>query len=102
MENFTPVSATLGGALIGLAASLLLLTQGRVAGISGILAGAITPRSGEVGWRLTFIGGLLAGGLVLMLVWPASITASPVSLPLVALAGLGMPPAATACKGGIA
>ncbi|WP_432719577.1 YeeE/YedE family protein [Jeongeupia wiesaeckerbachi] len=55
---FTPWSALTGGALIGLAASLLALANGRVAGISGIVGGLL--QRGETGWRLAFVGGLLA------------------------------------------
>ena len=88
MENFTPLSSLVGGALIGLAASMLLLIQGRVAGISGIFAGILAPRSGEFGWRASFIGGLVAGGVALMMVAPSTVAASPRSLPIVALAGL--------------
>ena len=59
MANFTPISAAIGGALIGLAAALLMLTLGRVAGISGILSGCLTLRNGDRGWRLAFLGGLI-------------------------------------------
>lgn len=58
--EFTPVTALLGGALIGLAATLLLATIGRVAGISGIVNNAIEQRDGR-GWRLAFLAGLVAG-----------------------------------------
>ena len=67
MSNFTPVSAAVGGALIGLAAVLLALFTGRVAGISGIFGGCLNLNSGDKGWRLAFIAGLilapLTGGL---------------------------------------
>lgn len=55
---FTPLTALAGGIMIGLAASLLLLLNGRIAGISGILGGLL-PRSAESGWRLAFALGLL-------------------------------------------
>ena len=61
MENFTPVSGLIGGMLIGLAAALLLLLNGRISGISGIVGGLLTPKSSEVGWRVVFIAGLLPG-----------------------------------------
>lgn len=61
---FTPGSALAGGALIGLAASLLWLVNGRVAGISGILGGLLR-RPGDRGWRLAFVAGLLAAPVVL-------------------------------------
>lgn len=63
MTGFTPYSALLGGALIGAAASLLLLLNGRIAGISGILGGLIPPAAGETAWRLAFLLGLPLGML---------------------------------------
>jgi uncharacterized membrane protein YedE/YeeE len=62
--NFTPLSATLGGALIGLSAAFLLLVKGRVAGISGIFGGIVYPEKGDVSWRILFIAGLVIGGFV--------------------------------------
>ena len=62
MENFTPVSALLGGMLIGFAALLLLWWQGRIAGISGILSGVLTPVHHEWLWRVCFVLGLIVGG----------------------------------------
>lgn len=68
MTGFTPLSALAGGALIGLAAVVLMAAQGRIAGISGIASGALDPRTarGERGWRLAFLLGLLAAPLVLV------------------------------------
>jgi uncharacterized membrane protein YedE/YeeE len=63
VEHFTPVSALIGGALIGLAASLLLLATGRIAGVSGIVGGLIAPEADERLWRLLFVGGLIGGCL---------------------------------------
>ena len=62
MENFTPVSAIIGGLLIGAAATLTLWTNGRIAGISGILSGAMFPKQQDTLWRLLFIAGLMLGG----------------------------------------
>ena len=62
MTHFTPLTALSGGILIGLAALLFLLIQGRVAGISGILAGLLAPATPDTGWRWRFIGGLGVGG----------------------------------------
>jgi len=62
LENIT--WALLGGMLIGLAATLLMLLNGRIAGISGILSGVFFQTKGDVFWRIAFIVGLLAGGLV--------------------------------------
>jgi hypothetical protein len=64
VENFTPLTALLGGLLIGAAATLTLWANGRIAGISGILSGVIVPRGQDSIWRLLFVLGLLAGALV--------------------------------------
>jgi uncharacterized membrane protein YedE/YeeE len=57
---FTPWPAVIGGVVIGLAAALLVLVNGRVAGVSGIMGGLLRPRGGDFAWRLAFIAGLLA------------------------------------------
>lgn len=89
MHDFTPVSALAGGALIGLAAAVLLLTNGRLAAISGIVGGVLVPEPGEGRWRALFLGGLLAGGLLLVILAPDSLGGGPSRpLPAVALAGL--------------
>lgn len=68
---FTPLAALAGGALIGTAAALLLWLNGRIAGISGILGGLLTPARGDVAWRLAFVGGLvLAPGLDALIASP--------------------------------
>ena len=56
--------ATAGGALIGTASVVLLWLNGRIAGISGIMNGAFSEQRGEAGWRIAFIVGLIAGGLL--------------------------------------
>jgi hypothetical protein len=63
MANFTPISAAIGGALIGLSAVLLMLFAGRIAGVSGIFGGLLDPRSDGRGWRIAFIAGLIAAPL---------------------------------------
>lgn len=72
MEGFTPVLSTIGGLLIGLAAILLLLANGRIAGISGITAGVIHPRKGNTQWRVLFIAGMLVGASLVHLYHPAT------------------------------
>ncbi len=59
MEHFTPVSAAIGGALIGVSASLLWIGLGRIAGISGILGNLPTARSADLDWRIAFLIGLI-------------------------------------------
>jgi uncharacterized membrane protein YedE/YeeE len=72
MTDFTPVSATIGGALIGLSAVLLMLLTGRIAGISGIISGAAFGGGGEKLWRIFFGIGLVgAPGLYFLLARPA-------------------------------
>lgn len=87
-QNFTPFSSLAGGVLIGLAASLLLIASGRIAGISGIVGGLLVPRSGDRAWRLLFLIGLLASGLVMTAITASAMTASPRSLGWVAAAGV--------------
>ncbi|RME27364.1 MAG: YeeE/YedE family protein [Deltaproteobacteria bacterium] len=76
MEHFTPISALAGGALIGLAASMMLLFNGRIAGISGIYGGLLRPVAGDIGWRVAFVLGLLVGGGLLVLVAPELVAGS--------------------------
>jgi uncharacterized membrane protein YedE/YeeE len=88
MVHFTPISALLGGVLIGIAASLLLLSDGRIAGISGIFGGIVRPVRGDFAWRLAFVLGLLAAGVVGLLVAPDKIGVAPRSLALLGVAGV--------------
>ena len=88
MHDFTPIPALIGGILIGLAATLLLVGSGRVAGVSGILGGLLVPTDGDRRWRALFFLGLLSAGAVAAWLAPESIGASPRSLPLLAAAGL--------------
>jgi uncharacterized protein len=60
------VNALLGGVLIGIAVSLMMLFNGRVTGISGILAGIVKPARGDLDWRVSFLFGLLLGGVALL------------------------------------
>lgn len=61
---FTPYAALTGGVLIGLAAAMFVLLNGRVAGISGVLGGLLRPVRGDVSWRLAFVLGLVGAPLV--------------------------------------
>ncbi len=70
MENFTPWTSLAGGALIGLAASLLFIMNGRIAGISGIFNGVLEPRRNDTAWRAWFLGGLVIGSGVYALLVP--------------------------------
>ena len=57
MGSFTPVSSAIGGALIGLSATLLWLANGRIAGISGIVGGLGSTSRNDTDWRLAFLTG---------------------------------------------
>jgi uncharacterized membrane protein YfcA len=86
----TPFLAPLaGGALIGLAAAALLLVNGQIAGISGIVGGLLRPRPHDAEWRIAFLTGLLVGGLALVVGRPAAL-GPPLAQPTAAfvLAGL--------------
>ena len=61
MQAFTPYTALIGGALIGLATVTLLWFNGRIAGISGIVNGLLTRESGDIAWRWWFVFGLIVG-----------------------------------------
>ena len=83
------ILALAGGALIGGAAAILMLTHGRVAGISGILGNLLPPGAApDRSWRLAFLVGLLAAGALAAVVAPAAIGASVRPLAVVAVAGL--------------
>jgi uncharacterized membrane protein YedE/YeeE len=94
VETFTPFSSLAGGALIGLAASVLLLFHGRVAGISGIVGETLRGDGtrGEGAYRMAFLVGLAAAGVALRLASPGMFTTggmpSGVGLALVVVAGL--------------
>jgi uncharacterized protein len=65
MASFTPISAAIGGGLIGLAVALLMLLNGRIAGISGIVGGALTFRRGEFPWQIASLVGLIGAPLLM-------------------------------------
>jgi hypothetical protein len=91
--GFAPVSAAIGGALIGLAAVLLMALNGRIAGVSGIVAGILGPMrkeaGGDLSWRIAFVAGLIASPLLLALFTGAkAVTVAPHPLWAMALGGL--------------
>ncbi len=89
MNDFTPISALLGGALIGLSASVLLFTHGKVAGISGIYGSLIHRATSDRSFQLMFIGGLVLAGAVLRLLAPAAFaTTWSATLPITLVAGV--------------
>ena len=80
--------ALAGGALIGISASLMLMLNGRIAGISGIVGGLLKPEAGEVSWRAWFLSGLLVGGAVLFALRPELFGTTSVPSAIVVVAGL--------------
>jgi len=87
MTEFTPVSGAIGGLIIGLSATVLLLFKGRVAGLSGIIFGLFSKNLDEMSWRLAFLLGMVLGPLIaqpfgfelpndLDFSWPVIITAA--------------------------
>jgi len=70
LENFTPFSALAGGALIGIAVTLLLLFNGRMAGVSGIMNGVFNSPREERNWRLAFLSGLVLGAVLFRFLLP--------------------------------
>lgn len=89
MQGFTPLPALLGGALIGLAASVLLLWNGRIAGISGMVAGIVLPGTSDRSERGLFLLGMLGGGGLLLALRPESLPpAGSIPIALALLAGL--------------
>ena len=88
MTEFTPVASLVGGVLIGLGASLLLLVNGRVAGISGIAGNALTGPASDRRWRLLFLLGLPLGAAFATLGLGSSAVVPPLPLPLLVAGGL--------------
>lgn len=89
MTEFTPLPSLFGGALIGLAAVLLMAANGRIAGISGIASRILPPyEEGEIGARLAFIAGLVAAPFLYLAFGGSLVQTVGDSLPLMAIAGL--------------
>lgn len=89
--NFTPWASLAGGVLLGVASALFILLNGRVLGISGILGGLLTPKAGDIGWRVALLAGLFAAPAVFALLAPAGFLGAPridAGFGLVVLAGL--------------
>ena len=68
--HFTPWASLAGGMLIGVSASLFILFNGRIAGISGILGGLLRPGRNDTLWRLAFLAGILVAPLLYVLLAP--------------------------------
>ena len=88
MEAFTPVQSLLGGVLVGLATFMVLFFQARVAGVSGILGSLFAPERGDIGWRLSFLVGMVATGALLSALHPEWFSQSQSSPGVLVVAGL--------------
>ncbi len=90
MTEFTPLASLLGGAMIGLAAILLMAFHGRIAGMTGILSGLLPPLSSDWAWRAAFIAGAVAAPALIIVVAGASVVPfeSPIPTPWLVIGGL--------------
>ena len=89
MTEFTPIASTIGGMLIGLSAVLLMLSLGKIAGISGIASRLLPPVAEDYGWRIAFVIGLVAAPVAIQLATDSVIEQTVSSnLALMTLAGL--------------
>ena len=75
--HFTPWASLAGGMLLGVASAIFILFNGRILGISGIVGGLLSPRSGDSGWRIAFLLGLLAAPATFALLAPAGFLPAP-------------------------
>ncbi len=88
MTDFSPWSALAGGALIGAGAVLLMLTNGRIMGVAGIVGGLLGEGRRELPWRLAFVVGMVAPGIVLGLTGNLNLQGNGLGTGLLVLAGL--------------
>ncbi len=86
--HFTPGASLAGGLLIGLAVAALLLLNGRILGVSGILGGIIWPRLGDLGWRVAFVIGVFLSPTALRLVGSATTPVIDAGLATLVVSGL--------------
>ena len=89
--HFTPGLSLVGGILLGLASAAFILINGRILGISGILGGLLSPRVGDIGWRIAFLLGMAASPWVASLIFPEGLMEAPrieTGYAAIAIAGL--------------
>ena len=87
-NNFTPWMALAGGLMIGTATALLLVFNGRIAGISGIVGGLLKPVRGDVAWRIAVVAGLVMSPVVFSALAPLPQVRVEASHPMLIVAGL--------------
>ena len=89
--HFTPWLSLSGGLILGTAAALFILVNGRILGISGILGGLLTPKRGDLAWRVTFLLGLLAAPAVFHAAAPSGLVIAPrINATVVQIVGAGL------------
>ena len=88
--HFTPRESLGGGLLLGVASALFILINGRILGISGILGGLLSPRRGDVAWRLSFLVGMALSPLVASSLFPAAIGLPRIDAGYLTIAGAGL------------
>ncbi len=89
MLDVIPWESLFGGILLGISATILLLVNGKIAGISGIMNGIMSPKKGDCSWRLLFVIGMIVGGFVSVLLLGVAVPSTAnLSVGLVAVAGL--------------
>jgi uncharacterized membrane protein YedE/YeeE len=88
ITDFTPYASLFGGALIGLAAVILMAFNGRIAGMTGMLSGVLEPRHPDAPWRLAFLAGAIAAPLFATSLGAAFSFASPTTGVALALGGV--------------
>ncbi|HCE3306059.1 TPA: YeeE/YedE family protein [Vibrio parahaemolyticus] len=89
MLNVIPWESLFGGILLGISATILLLVNGKITGISGIMNGIMSPKKGDYSWRLLFAVGMIAGGLISVLMLGVAVPSTAnLSLGMVIAAGL--------------
>lgn len=86
--HFTPGASFAGGLLIGLAAAMLVLLNGRIAGISGIVGGLLRPERGDILWRIAFVLGLFVAPTVMAVAGAVPAPRIDASFGMLVLAGL--------------
>lgn len=86
--HFAPLPALAGGMLIGLAAAILILMNGRIAGVSGIIGGLLRPHKGDLAWRFAFVGGLILAAVIYGLFYALPEVQIDASWSVITIAGL--------------
>lgn len=86
--QFTPWSSLAGGLMIGVAAAIFVLFNGRIAGISGIVGGLLRPTKDDIGWRIAFVVGLLLAPMLFQLVAPHPVVQPVTNIGVLIVAGL--------------